>query len=374
MAGVTTGIRRRHRRDCPEADSPQPRCRCSWEASAGSGHGPRLRKTFRTLAEARSWRVDAEKQLRSGLVTPGVAPKIREAAAALLDGMRDGSIRNRSGHRYKPSAIRSYDEALNAHILPHLGARRLTDVKRRDVQALADRLVGQGKKASTVRNAILPLRVVYRRAVRDGIVAVNPCATIDLPARDEEPRDAPSWEAAHKTLDAMTGSKQALWATALLAGLRKGELRALEWRHVDLARGVLRVEQAMDARGTIIPPKSRAGRRTVPLPRALRVILREQHLRNRHSRYAFGHGDRPYPNHITSEGGIGLHDCRHAYASYAIAAGVNIKTLSAYMGHSSITVTIDRYGHLLPGNEAEAARLLDRYFDGGDAHGDAQHR
>ncbi len=54
-----------------------------------------------------------------------------------------------------------------------------------------------------------------------------------------------------------------------------------------------------------------------------------------------------------------------------IAAGCNLKTLSAYMGHSSITITADRYGHLFPGNDAEAARLLDRYLDGRDAQGDA---
>lgn len=59
---------------------------------------------------------------------------------------------------------------------------------------------------------------------------------------------------------------------------------------------------------------------------------------------------------------IGLHEARHTYASLMIAAGVNAKALSAYMGHSSITVTLDRYGHLMPGNEDEAAALLDAYL------------
>jgi integrase len=56
---------------------------------------------------------------------------------------------------------------------------------------------------------------------------------------------------------------------------------------------------------------------------------------------------------------IGLHECRHTYAAYMIAAGINPKALSTYMGHSTITTTLDRYGHLLPGNEHEAAGLLD---------------
>ena len=60
---------------------------------------------------------------------------------------------------------------------------------------------------------------------------------------------------------------------------------------------------------------------------------------------------------------LGFHDCRHTYASLMIAAGVNAKALSTYMGHSSITVTLDRYGHLLPGNEREAAEMLDDYLE-----------
>jgi integrase len=59
---------------------------------------------------------------------------------------------------------------------------------------------------------------------------------------------------------------------------------------------------------------------------------------------------------------IGLHECRHTFASLMIAAGINAKALSTYMGHSSITITLDRYGHLMPGNEGEAAALLDAYL------------
>jgi integrase len=60
---------------------------------------------------------------------------------------------------------------------------------------------------------------------------------------------------------------------------------------------------------------------------------------------------------------IGLHECRHTFASLMIAAGVNAKALSSYMGHSSVTITYDRYGHLMPGNENEAAQLLDAYLE-----------
>ena len=68
-------------------------------------------------------------------------------------------------------------------------------------------------------------------------------------------------------------------------------------------------------------------------------------------------------------GPIGLHECRHTYAAFMIAAGVNAKALSTYMGHSSIVVTLDRYGHLMPGNEREAASMLATYLEDALASG-----
>ena len=127
----------------------------------------------------------------------------------------------------------------------------------------------------------------------------------------------------------------------------------------------------------LIEPKSRSGTRRVPVPAALRRQLLAHWLRR--GRPASGwvfpsaDGSRPFDSawattkarrawQAAGLGPIGLHECRHSYAAYAIAAGINPKALSSYMGHSSITVTLDRYGHLLPGNEAQAARMLDDYL------------
>ena len=123
-------------------------------------------------------------------------------------------------------------------------------------------------------------------------------------------------------------------------------------------------------------PKSRAGERTVPVPELLRSELIRYRLRQGLGGTGFvfsSTGERPFdpPNTLRvarrAWKGAGLpaisfHECRHSYASHMIAAGVNAKALSAYMGHSSIQVTMDRYGHLMSGNECEAARLLDDYL------------
>jgi len=100
---------------------------------------------------------------------------VSEAAEELVAGMKSGRVRTRSGDVYKPSAIRSYAGALRDHVIPHLGPTRLGDVQRRDVQRIADELLAQGRDPSTIRNALMPLRVIFRRAVEDGDVTVNPC-------------------------------------------------------------------------------------------------------------------------------------------------------------------------------------------------------
>jgi integrase len=160
-----------------------------------------------------------------------------------------------------------------------------------------------------------------------------------------------------------------------MSSLRRGELLALRWENVDLGAGIIRVERAWDVKEGAIDPKSRAGRRTVPIAAALREALIEHKLRSGRSEgLTFGRtAEIPFePVSVRARAlaawkaagldPIGLHEARHSFASLMIAAGVNAKALSSYLGHSSIAITFDRYGHLMPGNEDEAAALLDAYL------------
>jgi integrase len=178
-----------------------------------------------------------------------------------------------------------------------------------------------------------------------------------------------------------------LWAAALYAGLRRGELLALRWEDIDLNAGIIRVERSYDPKeGVFIAPKTRAGRRIVPIASVLRGLLIEHRLlAGRSEGLVFGAtAERPFtPSNATRRAStawktanerrrnrgldalepISLHECRHTFASLMIAAGVNAKALASYMGHASVTITYDRYGHLMPGNESEAAALLDAYLE-----------
>ena len=165
-------------------------------------------------------------------------PTLREAWTVWLEGAKAGTIRTRSGDPYKPSALRSYDLGMEARVLPVLEGVKVSRLELRDFQDLADQLLADGHDPSTIRNTFMGVRALYRRAVARGEVAVNPTAGLQLPAvRGRRDRIA-SVNEADKLLAVLPAGDRALWATAFFAGLRRGELMALDVNHVFDTNGV----------------------------------------------------------------------------------------------------------------------------------------
>ena len=376
------GIRIRHSRGCRSRGGGGCSCSPSYEASVfAKRDGKKVRRSFATLAEAKRWRTALLKVSHDGALRAPSAITVAEAAGSWLELAERGAIRTRSGDRYKPSALRGYEQALRIRLLPPLGAQKLAEITRADLQRLVARWQEDGLSASGIRNTINPLRAIYRNSdlLTEGSIVSNPTVGLRLPAvRGGRDRTA-SPDAATRLLRALPDGDRALWATALYAGLRLGELRALDWEDVDLPGSTILVSRSYDPKAGVVEPKSRAGRRSVPIASVLREILVEHRaLSGRERGLAFGRTDgRPFDPGGTNNRArrawagagldpIGLHECRHTCASYFIAAGVNAKTLSTFLGHASISTTLDRYGHLFPGSEAEAAGLLDAYLAGAD--------
>jgi len=372
-----TGIEVRHKKACASRNGGRCNCQPTYQASVWSAReSKRIRKTFPTLAEARAWRSETQTGVHRGTLRAPANTTVREAAEELVAGMRSGRVRTRSGDLYKPSAIRSYQAALRDHIVPRVGPTCLGDVQHRDVQRIAGDLLAQGRDPSTIRNALMPLRVIFRRAVEDGDVTVSPCAHLRLPAVRGRRERIASPDEAQRLLAVLPERDRPIWATALYAGLRRGELLALAWDDVDLATGIIRVERAYDDKDRLeVEPKSRAGRRTVPIVGALRDVLVEHKAREGRDRgLVFGStAATPFqPSNVWRRAHIawkraglepiGLHEARHTFASVLIAAGVNAKAITSYMGHASIQTTYDLYGKLMPGSESEAAALVDAYL------------
>jgi integrase len=230
-----------------------------------------------------------------------------------------------------------------------------------------DRLAADGLAAATVTATVTPLRAIYRRARQLGVVHANPTSGLSVPAVDRRQTRFATAEQLEAMLERLDDAKdRAMWATALYAGLRRGELMGLHRENVDLATGVIRVERGWDDCEGEVEPKSKQGRRKVPIPTVLRDRLTDYlmdgpttgriFVGSRDSydrgRAAARDADVPEPT---------LHECRRGYASLMIAAGVNMKALSTFMGHANIRIT-HQYGHLLPGAENEAATMLDAFL------------
>ena len=155
-----TGITARHSRTCASRITGA-HCNCipSYEAWVWSKRdGKKIRKTFPTQAAARTWREESSVAVRKTLMRAPTAITVAQAADAWLQGAREGWIRNRSGDRYKPAAIRSYETGWRVRVKPVLGSMRLSDVTRNDVQDLVDALVAEGWNASTIVVTVASVR------------------------------------------------------------------------------------------------------------------------------------------------------------------------------------------------------------------------
>jgi integrase len=386
---MATGVRQRHGLKC----NRKGRCDCPWQASVYSKRDDKkIRKAFPTRAAAKAWREDKLGAVKRGELRPPTAMTVRQAADVFLAGARDGAIPTASGARYKPATLRGYRVGLNKRVLPTLGYMRLSEVQRRDVQDLADRLTAEGLSASTVQNTLDPLRVIFRRAIRreEGI-AVDPTEGLEL-RRPDGRRDRIADPAeASALIAAMPDSERALWAGAFYAGLRRGELQALRWEDVDLAERVIRVSRGWDAIEGEQDAKSAAGNRRVPILDLLagELVAHKQRTGRDGAALVFGPtGVKPFspetvrrrslaaweaengrrvkqaddPTSVELLAPITLHEARHTCASILIAAGVNAKALSVIIGHSTIAMTFDTYGHLMPGGLDEAAAATNAYL------------
>jgi integrase len=326
-----------------------------------------------------TWLRDARVAVRRGRTLTRPTGTLEGVCKAWLDGARSGVIRTRAGDLYKPAAVRAYELALRRRVWPVYGEEPLADITRADLQALIDQLVADGHAPSSIQVAITALRSVFRREVEADRLKMSPTQGLRLPAvRGRRERFATPDEAA-VLVAALPPADRPIWATAFYAGLRRGELMALRVEAIDVASGEIHVHSGWDVKEGEQETKGRE-RRKVPLIPALKAMLAEHQMQSgrRGSDLVFGAtATRPFEpsgksglsaradkawkaaglNRIT------LHECRHSFASIAIAAGANIGTVSAAMGHASVGITWDRYHHLMPGTMDQMGELMQAYID-----------
>lgn len=242
---------------------------------------------------------------------------------------------------------------------------------------------------STVRNVLNPVRSCFATATREGKVRGNPCAGSALPHREEvTDEDQPEVRALSReqlaTFLAVVHPRHRLMFRLLAAtGLRVSELVALQWRHLTLdgSRPCVRVRRAL-VRGRVQPPKSKYGRRDVPLDAAL---VRDLRTWSRETEWP-GEEDFVFPSlagtalavenvrrrvlrPAAEEAGAawaGFHTFRHTRASLLFARGDNVVQVQRWLGHHSASFTLDTYVHLLPGDTPLGADLTAELGQGGN--------
>ena len=273
--------------------------------------------------------------------------------------------------RLKPSTIRSYQSNLDSHIEPFFGARQLAEVTLASVQEFIKALLGKGLSAKTIGNVIVILKEMFKHAVQWGHLDANPVQYVERPRGEDKEMDVLTPEEVRRLLDAQEEPLRTLLLTAVLTGMRQGELLGLQWEDIDFARHQVHVRRSL-WHGTLGTPKSRRSRRAIDMPPTLEQALKQLSTTRRYEFVFcsergtpldadnFRHREFPAALRRAELRRIRFHDLRHTYTSLLIAHGAHPKYIQAQLGHASIQTTLDRYGHLMPQIHPAEAQKLDQ--------------
>ena len=298
--------------------------------------------------------------------------------------------RDGEAHR-KASTHRFYGFNLKLHINPVLGAKRIAAISRADCRHLVSTCRSQGLKVASINGVQRTLSAVLSQAVDDGLLPANPAFRMGKHLRKgDEPRKVIqpfTREEAQRFLETVsTGWPEyyAFFLCALRTGMRLGELLGLQWADIDFAGRFIEVRRSIVS-GVLTTPKS-SKRRRVDLSQQLAATLHARLVEAKAAMLKAGN-DTLGPWVFSNRDGqpldgdnvrrrvfqpaltkaklrhVRIHDLRHTYASLLIQQGESLAYVRDQMGHSSIQVTVDVYGHLVPGsNRAAVDRLDDASF------------
>lgn len=357
------------------------------------GNGKRIRKvvTAKTRAEVVTKLRAMQRQVDDGLPIPDASLTV----AQLLDRWYTDVLR----HQVSTVASRNYKRVADYHIVPTLGKKMLSNLTTSDVDRLLSLKVDSGLAASTVRRIRSVLAQAIDQGIRWGSVNRNVATLARAPrAPRTEGRTLTPVEA-RKFLQKLSGHRnEALYALMLSVGLRRGEALGLKWADLDESSGVLLVKRQLrrDEDGGLVTAdtKTARSRRAVNLPAPMLAMLRKHRARQASERLSLGEawvdsgfmfttsvGTPIDPRNLLREfkgiclaAGLGdwhLHELRHSAASLMLAMGVPLQVVSEVLGHASIRMTADVYGHILaPDREAAAEAMSSVLWTKGVQHAD----
>jgi integrase len=386
--------------------SPSGEPKEAWVVDYVDQHGDRHIKTFAKKRDADAHHAIVGVAVRNGTHTAdSKSVTVAKAAELWLASCEAAGL--------EATTVAAYRQHADLHITPFLGALRLSQLTVPLVRGFEERLRTEGRSPAMVRKARRSLGSLLADAQENGLVGQNVVFSLRTTRRGKDRRierrakrklkvgvDIPTPAEMRAIVAALATIDEAprfrpLLLTAIFTGLRASELRGLKWADVDLKRGEVHVCQRADRYGKIGRTKSEAGERTVPLPPLVVAALRENKLACPNSALGLAFpnskGGVDHRNSIVERGlhpaqaaaGVtkqgkngrpvakyaGLHALRHFYASWCINRRVDsglelpLKVVQARLGHASIQMTADRYGHLFPrGDDGAELAAAERAF------------
>ncbi|MGV8830445.1 MAG: tyrosine-type recombinase/integrase [Devosia sp.] len=370
----------------------------AWVVDYTDGQNERRLKTFKTKKEAENFSATAHVEVREGThVADGASCTVRVAGKLWI------AAKERAGR--ERSTVEQYQSHLNYHLAPFIGDMKLNALTVPTVRAYEERLLDEGRSPAMVKKVLVSLGSLLADAQERGLVGRNVVRDMRSRRGSSDSRalkrangrlkvgtDIPLPSEIKALVGALEGRWRPVLITAVFTGMRASELRGLPWAAVDFEKRVIKVYQRADRYGQIGRPKSDAGEREIPMTPIVANTLKEwklacpkgglglvfpntkggveahSHLVHAGLGPAWLRAGVSVPTAKFSAAGerlatplySGMHALRHFFASWCINrradGGLELppKIVQERLGHSSIAMTMDVYGHLFPrGDDAE---------------------
>lgn len=286
----------------------------------------------------------------------------------------------------KLSTYESYEYIVRRHLVPTLGGKKLRKLTSSEVEVLYRQKLESGLSRRTVQLIHTTLHRALEQAVKRRLLAHNVTKAVDAPKPDKADKKYLTPEQVKVFLEAAKGEElEALFVLAVTAGLREGELLGLRWQDVDLSTGTLQVRQQLTrTRGAMsfTKPKNGRGRNVKLMDVAIQALLKHREANYKSSPGNESHVDLVF---TTSAGTpldvanltyrsfrpllaradlpqIRFHDLRHTCATLFLSRGTHPKIVQEILGHSTISVTMDTYSHVLPNMQGDAVTAMEKFL------------
>lgn len=265
----------------------------------------------------------------------------------------------------KKSTTENYKRNLNKHIYPCIGSMRINEVERRHLKGMVDALLTKGYSTGFFCGIKAPINSIFSHALDAQLISNNPLTDLKIKNKKASHKVDPLtesqvWELLGKAEEYENGLYYPALLCSLRTGIRVGELQALEWKDIDLEERLIDINKTY-SRGIVTATKNRKTRKvdmTPALTDALRSLKRKKIVSvrvfaNPRSKVLSRDSYREALNNcldLARLPRIRVHDLRHSYATIRLLKGHNIGDVSYQMGHATISITYDIYGHWIPGH------------------------